>query len=665
MESLPSSSPIHLPVPLVEQTLLENTNGPRPLRITPQENVQPLGRIRNSVIARKVFDEIPVSDSLPWNRRIETLLRNGEIRNAILTYEQMLLRGVRVDRHTLPRALATARAAGDFPLGKQVHGHALKLGHASDPYVVSSLIEMYGSLDCVESARWVFNKFPVRNPVSWSVLAKLYLAENKPKLAVDLFNKMVKLGSQIDSVSLGTVLVACGRMRSLHDGRYAHQIARKLGLEFDIFVSNSLLRMYIECGSLKDAQAFFSGMPGKDVISYTTLIQAHVKMGEFNDSLKLFQQMVSDGISPDPPSVSSVLPACGRITASKCGRELHCHLLRKELEFNPKVQNALMDMYMKSGFLEYALKVFGEMKEKDAVSWTVMVAGCSLHGEGNLGVHFFSGMEQDPRVDLDGLAYNAVLQACASSRMVGKGKYYFNQIRAPELGHCISMVSLLASSGLLDEATAFIEKWKLERTPEALRALLDGCRIHREDKLGKRVIDQLCDLQPLNPENYVLLLNWYAHFDKPDMARKYREMILDMGLKPRRAFSWIEHRNKVHAFGTGDVSHPRSQRLYWELEQLMEKARISADLDYSLHDVDEERECPLVGHSEMLAVAFGLVSKESGGAIRVTKNHRICNGCHGALKAISRLKGREVIVKDTRCFHHFRDGFCSCEVPSL
>lgn len=664
MESLPSS-PIHLRVHSVEQTLLDNSNGARPHCNAVQMNVKPLGKIYNSGIAQKAFEKIPVSDSLPWNSRIQTQLRNGEIRNAILTYEQMLLRGVRVDRHTLPRVLAATRASGNLSLGKQVHGHALKLGHGSDHYVVSSLIEMYGSLDGVESARRVFDKSPLRNPVSWSVLAKLYLAENKPKLTVDLFNKMVRLGSEIDSVALGTALMACGRLKSLHEGRYIHEIAKKLGLEFNILVSNSLLRMYIDCGSFEDAQAIFSRMPAKDVVSWTTLIQARVKMGEFNGSLKLFWQMIKEGISPDPLSVSSILPACGRMTASKCGKEIHSYLLRNGLDLNLKVQNALMDMYMKSGFLEYALKIFGGIKEKDAISWTVMVTGCSLHGEGNLGVDLFHGMEKGPSVDLDGLAYGSVLQACASSRMVGKGKHYFNQVRTPKLADRVSMVSLLASSGLFDEAAAFIEEWKLERTPEALRALLDGCRIHKEVKLGKRVIDQLCDLEPLNAENYVLLSNWYAHFDKSDMARKYQEMILDMGLKPRRAYSWIEHQNKVHAFGTGDVTHPRSQRLYWELGQLMDKAGNSTELDFSLHDVDEERECPVTGHSEMLAVAFGLVSNASGGTIRVTKNHRICCGCHDALKAISRLEGREIIVKDPRCFHHFKDGFCSCQVTQV
>ncbi|OWM89829.1 pentatricopeptide repeat-containing protein DOT4, chloroplastic-like [Punica granatum] len=655
MESLPSS-PIHQRLLPAEQPLSKTTDHSG----TYQIKATALPKIRNSGVTRKAFDEIPVSDSLPWNSRIQTHLRSGDIGNALLTYEQMLLRGVRVDMHTLPRVLAASRLLGDLSLGKQVHGHALKLGHCSDNYVISSLIEMYGILDGVESARWVFDKSPNRNPVSWTLLAKLYLAESKPKLAVDLFKKMVRFGVEVDSVALGTALVACGQLKSLRDGRHIHEVARKLGFEFDVLVSNALVRMYIDCRSFEDALTLFDRMPDKDVVMWTTIIQAHVKMGGFNESLKLLRQMSKEGISPDTLSVSSILPACGRMTASKCGKEMHGYLLRNGLDLNLKVQNALVDMYVKSGSFEYALKVFGRIEEKDAISWTVMVMGSSLHGQGGLGIDLFHGMEKERSIELDELTYGAALQACASSRMVEKGKHYFNRIREPKVAHCISMVSLLASSGLFEETSAFIEKWKLKRSPEALRVLLHGCRINQEVKLGKRVIEQLCELEPLNAENYVLLSNWYAHFEKWDMVHKYRQMILDMGLKPQRAYSWIEHRNKVHVFRTGDVSHPRSQGIYWELEQLMEKAGNLAKLDFSLHDVDEERECPIIGHSEMLAVSFGLVSKQSSGTIRVTKNHQMCRGCHAALKAISRLEEREIIVKDLRCFHHFKGGFCSC-----
>ncbi|KAI6686781.1 hypothetical protein NL676_032694 [Syzygium grande] len=561
---------------------------------------------------------MPLSSTFAWNNLIQTSVNSGDIGHAILVYQQMMFRGVCPDKHTLPRVLTASRLAGDILFGKQVHGHALKLGLYGDRYVATALIEMYGWLDSVGAARSLFDKSTCKDSVSWTVLARLYLTENKPRSALDLFGEMVNLAVKFDSVALATAIGACGQLKSLHEGRKLQEIARRCGLESDVLVGNSLLQMYIDCASISDARAIFDQMPSRDVISWTTIIHGYVKQGGFHESLKLFQHMNKDGIKPDALSISTLLPACARMTACKHGKEIHGHLLR---------------------------------------------SGYSLHGEGNLALSLFHKMEEDAGLQIDQLAYGAVLHACVTACAVEEGKFYFNCIRNRNITHYTLMVSLLARAGLFNEASAFIEEWQIERHVDVLRALLDGCRIHREVKLGKRIIEQLCELEPLNADNYVLQSNWFAHHEKWDMVNKFKGMMNDMGLKPQQAYSWIEHRNKVHVFGTGDVSHPRSEKIYWQLEQLMEKMRNKGplrDLDFSLHDVDEERECIPMAHSEMLAVSFGLISNQAGTTIRVTKNHRVCYSCHDALKAISKLEQREVIVKDLHRFYHFRDGLCSC-----
>lgn len=150
----------------------------------------------------------------------------------------------------------------------------------------------------------------------------------------------------------------------------------------------------------------------------------------------------------------------------------------------------------------------------------------------------------------------------------------------------------------------------------------------------------------------MLLSNWYADNGK-----------LDMSLKPKKRYGWIEFQNKVHVFGTGDISHPRSERIYTELQCLMKKVKAEAQRPasgFSFHGVDEERECIQIGHSEMVALSFGLICTQPGATIRITKNLRMCRGCHDSAKLVSKIVEREIILKDPNCFHHFKDGFCSC-----
>ncbi len=93
----------------------------------------------------------------------------------------------------------------------------------------------------------------------------------------------------------------------------------------------------------------------------------------------------------------------------------------------------------------------------------------------------------------------------------------------------------------------------------------------------------------------------------------------------------------------------------------MKMAGFKPDTSFVLHDVeDEEKEEHLCYHSEKLAIGFGLIRTPPGTRIHVFKNLRVCGDCHNATKLISKLVGREIIVRDGNRFHHFKDGKCSC-----
>ncbi|KAL3599334.1 hypothetical protein D5086_007252 [Populus alba] len=440
-------------------------------------------------LTHKVLDETPLSDTFAWNNLIHTHLSNRDPGGALSIYHHMMMRGACPDRRTLPRVLTASRICGDLFLGKQLHGQAIKLGFFDEHYVITALIEIYGRLDGIEAGKWLFDKSPRRNSVAWTMILKLYLMENKPDLAVNVFYQMVELNARIDSVVLITAAGACGLLKSVEHGRRVHDVARKFRLESDILMN-------------------------------------------------------MDGIKPDSLSVSSVLPACARAVAHKNGKEIHGYSLRN---------------------------------------------GFSLHGKGELGVELFCRMEKDQRVEADQFTYAAVLHCCTAACMVEEGKFYFNCIKEPNITHYALMVSLLARASLFDEARVFMEEHHIERHAEVLRALLYGCWMHHRRNIGKRVFEQLGDLEPLDAENYVLLSNWYSGNGKWDLVDKLRETIMSMGSKPKKAYSWIEFQNKVHVFGTGDISHPRSVRIYTELQCLMKKVKAEAQRPASGHQTAEVR----------------------------------------------------------------------------
>lgn len=138
----------------------------------------------------------------------------------------------------------------------------------------------------------------------------------------------------------------------------------------------------------------------------------------------------------------------------------------------------------------------------------------------------------------------------------------------------------------------------------------------------------------------------------------------DRGVIKEPGCSWIEVQNKVHSFVVGDISHPQMEDICAELEVLsrqMEEAGYKLDKNPLLHDVEEEQnEYLLCHHAGKLAIAFGLIRTPLGLPIRIMQNLPVCGDSHNAMKFISKIVGREIVVRDTDCFHHFKDGLCSC-----
>ncbi|KAL3498414.1 hypothetical protein ACH5RR_041146 [Cinchona calisaya] len=126
--------------------------------------------------------------------------------------------------------------------------------------------------------------------------------------------------------------------------------------------------------------------------------------------------------------------------------------------------------------------------------------------------------------------------------------------------------------------------------------------------------------------------------------------------------SWIEVENKVHMFTGGEhTPHPEDQLIANKLETLGALLRESGyvpDGSFVLHDLEEEeKESSLGHHSEKLAIAYGLLKLPGGMPIRVMKNLCVCGDCHAAIKLISKVTGRLIILRDANRFHHFKDGY--------
>eukprot|EP01018_Ginkgo_biloba_P002796 Gb_01184 [translate_table: standard] len=653
--------------------------------------------------ARHMFDQMSLRDVVSWNAMIAGYVRNGHFEEALKILRQMKLSGAKPNSITIASVLPACAQSAALQQGKEIHCYLIKRGIELNMFVGNALLDMYAKCGSVENARQVFDNMSQRDVVSWNAIISGYarkgcrdeamnlfcqmpLVNVKPNLitwnamisrfaqngqsdeSLKLFHQMQLAGMKPDPVTLTSILSACADIAALQQGKEIYGYIIRRGFESDIIMASALLAMYAKCGKIHDARCVFDKIYQRDLVSWNAMIAGYAQNGYGNEALQLFLQMQLAGVKPDSSTIVSVLPACAHFAALQQGKEIHAYIIRNRYELNAFVVNGLIDMYAKCGNIENARQVFDKMSERDVVCWNAMIAGYGMHGHGEDALSLFNQMQQTV-VKPNHITFIAVLSACSHTGLLDKGWQYFDSMSQdhhiiPTVEHYACMVDLLGRAGRLDEAYEFIEKMPLKPNAGVWGTLLSSCRVHCNIELAERVAECLFELEPENAGFHVLLSNIYAEAGRWDDVANVRTRMKDNGLRKKPGSSWIEVRNQVHSFVVGDKSHPQSKKIYAMLESLagqMREAGYVPDTDFVLHNVEEAaKEHILCGHSEKLAIAFGIISTCPGTPIRITKNLRVCSDCHSATKFISKIVEREIIVRDAKRFHHFKDGMCSC-----
>lgn len=365
----------------------------------------------------------------------------------------------------------------------------------------------------------------------------------------------------------------------------------------------------------------------------------------------------------------SVLSACGDMGALAIGEEVHQFVETNGIEVDVKLGTALIDMYAKCGDIENSLRVFHSMPAKDVVTWSSMIIGLANHGLGHDALSLFSRMISQGLQPND-ITFIGVLIACTHLGLVSDGKKYFSSMSvvhgvAPKVEHYGCMVDLLGRSGHIEEARQLISDMPFEPDAVIWRALLGACRIYKNVEVAEEAMAKLRLLDPHADGHYVLLSNIYAQANSWEGVAEMRMMLRRENIQRIPGRSSIEWQNTIHEFVSGDRSHPRSKEIYEILEEMMDRLRQAGYRPMTglvLQDIDEQsKERALAEHSEKLAIAFGLLTTPARSTLRITKNLRTCEDCHSAIKLISLVYNRKLIIRDRNRFHHFSEGQCSCK----
>ncbi|WOK96061.1 Pentatricopeptide repeat-containing protein [Canna indica] len=583
------------------------------------------------LLGRSLFDRVPAPDAFLWNTVIRAHLQRQNPAESLRLFRRMMLcESAALDSFSLSLSLQACGRLGEIAIGETLHSLVFKLGLLMDVFVQTALVEMYAKVGSTCLARMVFDEMPSRDMVSYNVMLGAYVASCDTGEARNLFDEMP---------------------------------AR------DLVSWNTMIYGYAKIGDVGAARDIFDRTNERDLLSWSSMISAYAQSRQSNEALRLFHEMQLAKVAPDEVTMVSVLSACGDTGALGMGRAMHRLIERNRIEVDLRLGTALVDMYAKCGDIENSLKVFYALNKRDVLTWSAMIIGLANHGLGQVALDLFSKMISEG-IQPNEITFVGVLSACGHVGLVSEGWAHFNTMSdvygvLPKIEHYGCMVDLLGRAGRIEEARGLIERMPYRPDAVIWRALLNACRIHKNVEVAEQAIENLVLLDPYVDGHYVLLSNIYAQANMWDGVRRMRKLLKTKSIERIPGSSSIEVDNAVHEFVAGDKSHLRCDEIYQMVKEMIDKLKGNGYCPVTslvLQDIDEpSKEASLAQHSEKLALAFGLLSLPPKSTIRIFKNLRVCEDCHLAMKLVSSVYDRELVVRDRNRFHHFAKGECSCK----
>ncbi|CAA0806609.1 Pentatricopeptide repeat-containing protein [Striga hermonthica] len=364
--------------------------------------------------ARRLFDEHADGKNLDlYNTAMSNYVKMGKTNEAVDLFREMLESGLRPDRVTMLSVITSSAELIDFHLGMQCHAYILRNGLESrDNNIGNSLIDMYTKCDKLEWARRVFDRMPEKTAVSWNSLLAGFtrnsdlgpawaLFDRMPERnivswntmigalvqqslftdAIALFHRMQKESVIIpDEVTMVSVASACGYLGAHDLAKWTYNYIKKCGIRRNVCLNTSLVDMFGRCGDPRNAMRVFNEMGERDISAWTAAIGAMAMVGNGKEALKLFHEMLGQGVVPDPVVFSTVLTACSHAGLVEQGMNIFNRMMEHGVAPHVVHYGCVVDLFGRAGLLDRALDFIREMPvEPNGEVWSAFLAACRVY----------------------------------------------------------------------------------------------------------------------------------------------------------------------------------------------------------------------------------------------------------------------------------------------
>ncbi|XP_057519722.1 pentatricopeptide repeat-containing protein At4g02750-like [Amaranthus tricolor] len=569
--------------------------------------------------ARKLFEEMPQRNVVTWNCMISGFGKNHMIDEARHIFNVMPTKNLVSWTAMLSGYIECSKLEEARVLFNQIHNKIkthvcwdimlngyIKFGRVDDARklfdqcsnpdvgLYKRMLSGYVKEGCVKEAYELFSSMPRHDLASWTCMITCYARAgliNEAKAMVD------DIPFEKDAQAWTAIIRSYMQCGMVDEGlKTFHSMANK-----DIVVWNCVIAGLVENGRLKEALELYGKMSEKNIISSNSILYGFVREGDMINALNFFvnnmilkdtaswntlisgfstlealiwySRMIRHKFRPDQTTYTTIMSICGALALHSWGKAIHQQIIKASYVHDLLVSSSLISMYSKCGLIDDAETLFRSMDYRDTVTWNTMIVAQAYHGSAGKALELHSCMIQTG-CKPNHVTFLALLTACAHWGLVKEGQNHFKSMETehnitPMPEHYACMIDLFGRSGMLYEAYELLKQLPLHNFPSyGWETLLNYCKLHGNFALGEIVSEKILITNRLSAEMNVLVSNMYAAKGLYDESENIRTEMKERDVKKEVGCSWIELGGSVCKFVYNDKSHPKTEEIYREIENL-------------------------------------------------------------------------------------------------
>ncbi|TMX01399.1 hypothetical protein EJD97_024577 [Solanum chilense] len=475
--------------------------------------------------ATKVFEFAKLKVDPMYHTMLKGHTHHSNLDSSLAFYSRLRYDDVTPVIYNFSYLLKACADNSDVVKGKQVHAQLILHGFSDSLFAMTSVVNLYAKCGMVGDAYKMFDRMPERDLVCWNTVISGYSQNGMSKRALELVLRMQEEGcNRPDSVTIVSILPACGAIGSLKMGKLIHGYVFRNGFESLVNVSTALVDMYAKCGSVGTARLVFDKMDSKTVVSLNAMIDGYARNGYYDEALIIFQKMLDEGFKPTNVTIMSTLHACAETRNIELGQYVHKLVNQLGLGSNVAVVNSLISMYCKCQRVDIAAELFENLKGKTLVSWNALILGYAQNGCVMDALTHFCKMHLE-NITPDSFTMVSVVTALAELSVLRQAKWIHGfAVRTCLNGNVFvatALVDMYAKCGAVHTARKLFDMMD-DRHVTTWNAMIDGYGTHGFGKEAVELFEEMRKghVEP-NDITFLCVISACSHSGFVEKGRNY------------------------------------------------------------------------------------------------------------------------------------------------